>query len=482
MKMSKKFRLVQSLASFLFAGIWATSASGGMGEKFAIAATPEPEGCISAAFDGINFLAGIQGNTSDHDGIAWQLISPEGTLLGERVNQGSFGGVPVVGFGGETYFVAWDSAGDGDTQIHGQRVATNGVADGSELQISFSTRDAKISDLSKVAFGDGTFLMVWEDLREGDREDLYGQLIAGNGILVGSEIAIATNRYDSRHASVAFDGTNFLVAFTAERRTGMDDGEDIYGQFVSPSGSLVGSNFVIDENDIPSPNPTAICWDGEKYTVLFHEGIEADVTGYEEQWDVFARFVSPDGTVATNRIAIAASATDSEQFPSIAYDGTHYLVTVSCMMGVSTNFPMGTNMLSRALFFDQQLDPATPWFTIVDPDTPGIFPFGGAVCGDEKFAVGISLMVGDFEFSDVYGVMVDSAAPEITGFDVQGTTVDLSFTSLFMGTTNRIERNASLATNNWVQAGGFFCTTSSTNWTGTASNEWSTMFYRLRME
>ena len=101
------------------------------------------------------------------------------------------------------------------------------------------------------------------------------------------------------------------------------------------------------------------------------------------------------------------------------------------MMGIGTNSPMGTNMLSRALFFDQQLDPATPWFTIVDPDTPGIFPFGGAVCGDEKFAVGISLMVEDFEFSDVYGVMVDSAAPEITGFDVQGTTVDLSFTSLF---------------------------------------------------
>lgn len=43
-----------------FAGMLATTSLGGVGEAFPIAATPEPEGCISAAFDGTNFLAGVQ--------------------------------------------------------------------------------------------------------------------------------------------------------------------------------------------------------------------------------------------------------------------------------------------------------------------------------------------------------------------------------------------------------------------------------------
>ncbi len=319
--------------------------------------------------------------------------------------------------------------------------------------------------------------MVWEDYRAGDYPDIYGQLITTNGTLFGSEIPIANNVIREKEASVAFDGTNFLVAFT----TGSNERENVHGQFVSPSGTRVGGNFVIDGNNIPSCNPTAICWDGEKYTVLFHEAIEGTMTEFPK-WDIVARFVSPAGIVATNRIAIAALATDSEQFPSIAYDGTHYLVTVSCMMGISTNFPAGTNWISRARFFDKQLNPATPWFILSDPEDPGLFPFCGAVYGDESFAVGISLMVGDFDFTDTYGVMVNRAPPEITNFKIQSGTAELSFTNLFPGTTNRIEQNVSLTTNNWVQAGEFICTTSSTNWTGAVSNEWNSMFYRLRMK
>ena len=476
-------------SAFLSLGV-ITPLYGGTSEQFPIATTVQSEGCMSAAFDGTNFLAGILGNTLDSNGISWQRISQTGALLGERINQGSFGSGPVVGFGAGTYLVAWDSAGDTNTQIYGQRVNTNGTAIGSAVQISFSTGDVEISDYSKVAFGDGKFLMVWEDYRSGDEPDIYGQLIRTNGTLFGSEIPIATDNVDSgeqgdnddKEASVAFDGTNFLVAFTAERREGFFSREDVYGQFVSPSGTLVGDNFVIDENNIPSCNPTATCWDGEKYTVLFHEGIEGEATEFEEQWDIIARFVSPNGIVATNRIAIATSPTDSEQFPSIAYDGTHYLITVSCSMGISTNTPTGTNTLSRARLFDSQLNPTTPWFTIYDPVPFGIFPFSGAVAGNNNFAVGISLMSGDFDFIDVYGVMVDSAPPKIESFDIQETTASLFFTNLFLGTTNRIEQNASLTTNNWVQAGEFLCTSPSTNWTGSISNEWTSMFYRLQIK
>ncbi len=130
--MKTHHHLKKALRGIAFLLFGTTTASfGGVGERFDIAATSEPEGCVSAAFDGTNFLAGIQGNTLGHDGISWQLISQKGELLGERINQGSFGGAPVVGFGGGVYLVAWDSAGDGHTRIYGQRVDTNGTAVGS---------------------------------------------------------------------------------------------------------------------------------------------------------------------------------------------------------------------------------------------------------------------------------------------------------------------------------------------------------------
>ena len=487
MKNGDLIRVIRLVMVFLFVIVVIPASYAGMGELFNISVTTQQEGCVSAAFDGENFLAGIQGNNLAHDGISWQLISRTGELIGTKVNQGSFGGMPLVGFGNGKYLVVWDTAGDGDTPIYGQLVSTNGIIAGATLQISSSTGDVELSDLSNVPFGDGKFLVTWEDYRSGagDEPDIYGQLITTDGILFGGEIPIAIDNSsgnngddDDKEASADFDGTNFLVVFTAERRSGLYDREDVYGQFVSPSGSLIGSNFVIDENDIPSPNPTQTCWDGEKYTILFHEGIEE----IEEQWDIYARFVSPAGVVATNRIAIATSPIDSEQFPSIAYNGTNYLITVSCMLGVSAITPNGTNWISRARFFDKQLQPETPWFTIYDPTTVGVFPFTGTVSGNEEFVVGISLLDGNDNFSDVYGVIVNSAPPAVSSFEIQGTTANISLANLFPGNTNKILRNSSLTTTNWILDSKFICTSPSTNWTCSTSNNWHKMFYRLQME
>ena len=489
MKKNGWVRRIKSVIFFLFVTAITPASYAGMGELFDIAVTTQQEGCVSAAFDGENFLAAIHGNNLAHDGISWQLISCTGELIGTKINQGSFGGMPLVGFGNGNYLVVWDSSGDGDTPIYGQLVNTNGVIAGATLQISSSTGDVEPSDISNIPFGDGKFLVTWEDYRSGDEPDIYGQLITTDGILFGAEIPIATDNSsgnngddDDKEASADFDGTNFLVVFTAERRSGLYDREDVYGQLVSPSGSLVGGNFVIDENNIPSSNPTQTCWDGEKYTILFHEGIEETATGFEEQWDIYARFISPAGVVATNRIAIATSPIDSEQFPTIAYNGTNYLITISCMLGVSAISPNGTNWISRARFFNKQLQPETPWFTIYDPTTIGVFPFVGTVSGNEEFLVGVSLLDGNDNFSDVYGAIVNSAPPSISSFELQGTTANFLLANLFPGNTNKIVRNSSLTTTNWILDSKFICTSPSTNWTCSTSNNWHNMFYRIQMK
>ena len=482
-RIKKLGRLVSTVALCM---VFVQPIYAGMGNFFLLAETNSPEGSVSVAFDGTNFLAAIVGGTTSPDWLSWQRFDSTGTLLGQQTYQGRSGSNPMVSFGGGAYLFIWNAAdGSGISQVYGQRVSCEGEALGSPFQISNSpgSGGTELDTLSGPPYGGGKFLVVWVDFRGSDKH-IYGQLVDSSGTLFGAEIPIAANpaNGEDKGPSVDFDGTNFLVAFTAERRAGMYDGEDIYGQFVSPSGTLIGGNFVIDENDFPSSNPTAICWDGEKYTVLFHDAMIGGNGVEEEQWDIIARFVAANGTVSSNRIAVATSPSDNEEFPSLAFDGTNYLVTIHFEDGVTTNTPFGTNMVARGRFYDQQMNPETSWFTLLDPSGSQI-PIAKSVFGKTHFAVSVTQFDENFLLISSEGVMVDASAPRWVEINPQGTSCYLSITNLFLGTTNQIQYISDLtSTNGWIDSTAFICTTSTTNLTEPVHSGTPSTFYRLLMK
>jgi hypothetical protein len=222
---------------------------------------------------------------------------------------------------------------------------------------------------------------------------LYGQRVGKSGNLVGSGLQISNN-LARRDIAIAFDGTNYLVVWV-EKIEYTD--KDVYGQFVSASGQLVGTNFLIDDGPYFSDNPVSVAFDGSRYMVVFHEEVN-------NEWDLFARFVTTSGTVA-ERITITDEP-GNQQFPSIAFDGTNYLITWIDFINLDTAYCKGR-------FFNTSGAPVDTVFTIFAPLGDKI-PIGGVMGYDgSQYFLGCNRVIADttdghFEFTDgdVYGAFI----------------------------------------------------------------------------
>jgi hypothetical protein len=188
--------------------------------------------------------------------------------------------------------------------------------------------------------------------------------------------------------SIGFDGTNYLMAWC--EGSGVD--EYIYGQLVSKGGTLVGSNFLIDGTPNKSDNPVSMAFDGSRYFVVFHDQAAND-TG----WNIYARFVTPSGEVASNRVIICDSS-KSPSGPVIAFDGTNYLIT---WMGTAGPLQV------KGRFFCTTGVPIDTAFTAFDT-LGGKMPLGG-VAGFLKghYVLGATRVDRNMTDGDVYGKLLD---------------------------------------------------------------------------
>lgn len=103
------------------------------------------------------------------------------------------------------------------------------------------------------------------------------------------------------------------------------DGAGVVGEFISPSGRVVGSEFVIDGSPAPSDNPGAVVFDGTNYLVVWNDEIGGMGT---HEWNVYGQLVTPAGALSGLVIPIATEP-GSQRLPYVASDGKHYLVTWS---------------------------------------------------------------------------------------------------------------------------------------------------------
>lgn len=153
-----------------------------------------------------------------------------------------------------------------------------------------------------VAFGGGNYLVVWMDEvgGYGSREwAIFGQRVDTSGGLIGGPIPISSSPSGQFFPLLAFDGTNFLVTWTDVRNDTNHDGVcdnnegtcwDIYGRFISATGTPVGPEFPITTdpgNQFVSP----VVFGGGKYLVVWTIGDAIDGT----IGDVYGAFVSSQG-------------------------------------------------------------------------------------------------------------------------------------------------------------------------------------------
>ncbi len=120
-------------------------------------------------------------------------------------------------------------------------------------------------DGPRVAMGNANYLMAWTDASSQHRltgNDIYAQFISPAGDLVGSPFVVTKAPGDQYARGVAHDGTRFLVIWAAEN--------GVRGRRVSATGELLGSEFVFTTQDVEEP--AAVACGGGQCLVVWVEG------------------------------------------------------------------------------------------------------------------------------------------------------------------------------------------------------------------
>lgn len=282
-------------------------------DGMAIAEFGHSEITPDVGWTGENFLGIWQaGSTGEEWDISGARIDTAGGILdGEpiAVSTGCDAQVSASSaWGGSSYLAIWEEDGD----IYGAMIDRSGdVPDSTALQICPAPEDQSQPD---IAWGQENFLAVWEDFRNqnldiyGARIDSLGQVLDSPGLPIWVDPG-----FDQRRPSIGFDGENYLVVWQNDLdSTGLN--YRIEGLRVAPDGEILDpSPLVISSGDYGSYPEVAFA--GGKYLVVWLDAY---------YYDIYGAFVETNGTIGS-QIGIR-TASGLQQNPAVASNGDQFLV------------------------------------------------------------------------------------------------------------------------------------------------------------
>ena len=209
-----------------------------------------------------------------------QRVASDGSLSGGVISvttESDYQNDPTVAYNSHSgaYLVAWhdyrhDAVSEAD--ITYQRVQPDGSLAWSSPQYLNVAKDQK-HVAAAYNPDEQTTLLVFEDKRPGtSSSDLYGQVISADGSLMGSDFVVAAATGNQYYPAVAYSpAEQVYLAVWQDRRSGS---YDIYGQVISGSGSLVGSNFALSTASNSQERPAVAARSGgssAEFAVVWHD-------------------------------------------------------------------------------------------------------------------------------------------------------------------------------------------------------------------
>jgi hypothetical protein len=358
-------------------------------------------------FDGTNYIVGFIAGTN----VVNQRVSgTNGSLLGSQIVVGSNPGFPptIAGaFGKTNYLMTWsDTTIASGVDMFGQFISKSGTTNGLPRFPLLSTSDYNSQGYAFQAVeslaSDGTnFLVVWQD---GNSKNFYGQLVTPSGSLSGSEFLISSQSGNGNSAAVYFGKTNYLVVW--QSNNGGNNADQTYGEFVSRSG-VPGGSFQIGQTASNDQNPLAIGFDGTNYLVAWNWDNSSG------NWDIYGRLVSQTGAFPGGELQLVTDP-GSQVLPALAFDGANYL-----MAWGDGSFNV-SNPTVRFQFFNRSGSPANSEFTVFTAQGTNnpLFTFNGLIFDGTRFVVAATLgtvstgsdnNVTGFPSGEVFGAFIPSS-------------------------------------------------------------------------
>lgn len=366
-------------------------------QEFPVTSTTNVSMIGEVGFDGTNYLFGFAEDSISM--VAAQFVSSSGALVGAKISLGYSGGAPLVAFDGTNYLFLWSEAKQifnpdksiGDT-VFGQFLSPSGTLVGNRFIVAINSSISSPKG-GCLNFNNGFYMVIFK------QNDLnYALTISPSGII---STPIQLSSITAGDNAMAFDGTNYLVAWWSRGLNSYDYEQDIYGQFISSTGSLVGSTFMIDDDDTHSDNPLSMAFDGTKYMITFHVR-EAGI----DEWNLYSRFVSTSGIV-DDRIILR----DYSYKPSFGYtsfDEANYLVTWADSSFSNQSVIKGRYFNASGVPLDNNI------FTIFSTLNGDVPMYAGHFFANNKFlVVGFRMDTSNFQYGDIYGTFIPSSTSSL---------------------------------------------------------------------
>ncbi|MBI3183755.1 MAG: hypothetical protein HYZ28_16585 [Myxococcales bacterium] len=380
---------------------------------FPVSAAANMQQTLALAYDGTNFLAvwADSRNPSTTQDIYAARVPPSGSAvldpLGIAVSTGpNAQALPAVASDGTGYLVVWADSRNGATgfDVYGTRVdATGAVLDNNGILINNNSAEQWEPS---VAFSGGVYLVVWRDARNGGGNyDVYGCRVSPAGTVLDSAavgLPIGVGALTQQAPSVAGNGTRFLVAWQAGAFN-----TDIQAARVSAAGALeAGSPFMISAAANGQTQPS-VASDGTDFLVAWQDTRNAAANS-----DIYGARVSNAGTVLDGAgIPIATPPGSNQLQPAVAFGGGTYLVA---WQDLRDNTTQPDIFAARVTTGGALTDgPAGTGGIAVDKDVLGQVAPAAEYDGTDFLIVWDDNRLGGNEY-DLYGMRVSATAPTAT--------------------------------------------------------------------
>ncbi|WP_163999301.1 Ig-like domain-containing protein [Pyxidicoccus caerfyrddinensis] len=225
--------------------------------------------------------------------------------------------LPSVASNGTDYFVVWEDARAGNPDVFGTRVTSAGaVLEDSGLAIASESH----SQVTPSVASNGTdYLVAWEDARLESAGDIFGARVTSAGVVLdASAFAISTESQSQETPSVASNGTDYLIVWEDAR---LNDAGDIFGARVTSTGAVVdASGFAISTIYNGQTRPS-VAFNGTDFYVAWQDA--------RSSLDIYGARVTTTGEVLDSSGVVLSTAANGQSFPEVASNGTDYLVVWS---------------------------------------------------------------------------------------------------------------------------------------------------------
>lgn len=249
-----------------------------------------------------------------------------------------------------------------ETSVLGQNISFQFITDGGALSGSRISL-GKTGSIPIVQFDGTNYLMVWSDqfpIFAGDTNgigNIYGQFISPSGSLVGNTFTFVTGvniKFGQGRGGLFFKDNSYQLLYCK----GGNHHDILYFQDIDKSGNLVGSPVQVSNS---FARELSAAYDGTNYLIAWCDGSGADAV-------LYGQFISPAGVLTGSNFVIDSSPNKSDNPTAMAFDGTRYFIVFHDQSADSSSWniygrfitPAGTVSQERILIADSTKNPTAP--------------------------------------------------------------------------------------------------------------------------